>query len=357
MSNELNLEEDFILSPENEITDISFDFEGAHMALCHKTQGFSANNKPHPMLIKANDIDLTDPDAIQQAELIKQGDAEVMIETDMVTFLTRWMDMFFADAVALANLLGFEEEETQLDEFIEERMEGVTILQSASVGSIQMIAPISEVKKLKAFIDSNEKLKDSFSEGNPEMKKEEEISKKSSPQQPSEETKTNQGQIMADKKTDQEKDLDKATALAEVEAKTKAEAQEKEKAQAQADLETRIATLEKAASDAEAENKVLAGKVDIFEKANQERLEKAFISKVTTYSFITEEEREEFAKTLLEVDNEAVIVALDKAQAAIVALGKPQGVDGGVLNLRSGAGSNRVKEMIMKEHGLTDVSK
>lgn len=345
MSNELSSEEDFILSPENEITDISFDFEGAHMALCHKTQGFSANNKPKPMLIKAEDTDLTDPDAIQQAELIKQGDAEVMIETDMVTFLTRWMDMFFADAVALANLLGFEEEESHLDEFIEERMEGVTILKSASEGSIQMIAPVSEVKKLQAFMDSNPVLKDSFSEGDPGMKKDEEITKKSL-SQPSEKTKTNQGQIMADKKTDQEK-LDKAKAEADVEAK----------AQAQADLETRIATLEKAASDAEAENKVLAGKVDNFEKANQERLEKAFISKVTTYSFITEEEREEFAKTLLKVDNEAVIVALDKAQAAIVALGKPQGVDNGVLNLNSGSGSNRVKEMIMKEHGLTDVSK
>ena len=338
----------FDLDPEKEITDITFDFEGAHMALCHKTQGFSANNKPMPMLIKSDDSFGLDEEAMAAIDLIKDGlEIKVEIETDMMTFLERWMSMSEEEATQAVLMMGIEvEEEVPLTST------SVPLLRSASMGIIPNQAFPSDIQKLQTVMDQFHTFKDSFSEGDPGMKKETTKASK-----PSEKTKTNQGQIMADKKTDQEKELDKAKAQAELEAKAKDQAELEAKAKAQDDFEARIATLEKAASDAEAENKVLAGKVDIFEKANQERLEKAFISKVTTYSFITEEEREEFAKTLLEVDNEAVIVALDKAQAAIVALGKPQGVDGGVLNLKAGAGSNRVKDMIMKEHGLTDVSK
>ena len=238
----------FDLNPENEITDITFDFEGAHMALCHKTQGFSANNKPQPILIKAEDETITD-----------------------------------------------------------------------------------EAKEHLAFIKAgNLPAKDSFSEGDPEMKEDEDLNKRSS-STPSENTNTNQGDLMADT---QEKDLEK-----------------------QAELETRLATMEKAIADSEAEKKELASKVESFEKANQERLEKAFIAKVATYSFITEEEREDFAKALIEVDNEAVVIALDKAQAAIKALTKTQGVDGDDANLSTTTKSNRVKDMVMKQHGLTDVSK
>lgn len=244
-------EQTLSLDPENEITDITFDFEGAHMALCHKTQGYSANNKPQPMLIKAEDEKITD-EAKDSLALIKSGEMP--------------------------------------------------------------------------------DVKDSFSEGDPEMKKEETNSK--SPLKPSEKTKTNQGDLMADQKPDQEKDLEKA-----------------------AELEARLVAMEKAAAQAESDKKELTAKVESFEKANQERLEKAFVAKVETYSFITEEERIDFAKALIEVDSELVVLALDKAQAAIIALTKTQGVDGGELNLSKSSKTNRVKEMVMKQHGLTDVSK
>ncbi len=235
------------LNPENEITEITFDFEGSHLALCHKTQGFSANNKPQPMLIKADDEQITD-EAILHLSFIKSG---------------------------------------KMPE------------------------------------------KDSFSEGDPEMKKEtQEVST------PSEKTKTNQGELMSDKTTDQEKALDEAKLL-----------------------EDRLATMEKAVADAEAKEKELTAKVESFEKANQERLEKAFIAKVETYSYITEEEREDFAKALIDVDSELIVLALDKAQAAIKALTETQGVDGDEINLSKSTKTNRVKEMVMKQHGLTDVSK
>ncbi|MCP3921275.1 MAG: hypothetical protein GY714_01690 [Desulfobacterales bacterium] len=235
------------LNPENEITEITFNFKGSHLALCHKTQGFSANNKPQPILIKADDAKITD-EAKETLAIIKSG---------------------------------------KLPE------------------------------------------KDSFSEGDPEMKS---VGTESTT--PSEKTKTNQGELMSDKTTDQEKALEKAK-----------------------ELEERLAAMEKAVADSEAEKEQLTAKVESFEKANQERLEKAFIAKVETYSYITEEEREDFAKALIEVDSELIVLALDKAQAAITALTETQGVDGGEINLSKSTKSNRVKEMVMKQHGLTDVSK
>lgn len=324
---ELN-ELDSELDPEKEISEITFNFSGAHMAICHKSQGFSANNKPMPLLIKADEPFPIDEDALFKVEQIKLEKADVRIETDMVTFLRKWMGMFFDDASALAQLLGFEDEtETVMDEFVEEIMEGITILRSASEGHIPRTAMHKDITKLQAFIDSNEKLTDSFSEGNPGMKTEPtQVSK------PSEKTKTNQkDELMATAKTDQEK-LEKANS----------------------DLEARLAKLEKQATDAEAENKVLNSKVEDFEKAQHVRLEKAFEAKVQTYSFITEEEREAFAKTLLEVDSEAVIVALDKAQAAIVALGESQGSQSGELNLKLGGKSDGVKNIILKQFPQAD---
>ena len=64
------------LNPENEITEITFDFSGSHMALTHKSQGFSANNKPNPILIKSSEEELT-KEALEALEKIIEKVDEV----------------------------------------------------------------------------------------------------------------------------------------------------------------------------------------------------------------------------------------------------------------------------------------
>lgn len=59
------------LDPLKEILSLSFDHEGAHMAMCHKAQGFGANGRPEALIIKS-DAEITD-EVLADAELIKSG--------------------------------------------------------------------------------------------------------------------------------------------------------------------------------------------------------------------------------------------------------------------------------------------
>ena len=236
------------LNPENEILEITFDHEGAHIALCHKAQGFGANGRPEALLIKSDEVVITD---------------EMQGELDLI----------------------------------------------------------------KSGVLPDEADKDSLSEGNPDMK--DDLKKGQQPSENKLDDKT--GDLMAG--TDQEK-LEKA----------------------QADLDAvllRVEEMEKAATAsaaaAEAKEAELTSRIETFEKADNQRVEAAFNAKVETYSFVTPEDKAEFAKTLIELDSVEVVTMLDKAQAAINALDEPQGSDdaqGVELTKSSG-----LKDMLIAEYG------
>lgn len=276
------------LDPDKEITCVSFEHEGAHLAICHKSQGFSANGKPDALLLKG-DAEPTE-EAKQLAEIIKAGEAEVRIETDMVTFLRKWYGMWYDDAETLAMILGYnkeevEEEQQEYKDYLAGKVEGITLLKAGD--SIPLKAKASEIQALQDFIKSNEALlKSSFSEGDSEVKKDgashippQNINKQNGDNQVSTEVMT----------------IEKAN-----------------------EMLARMEALEKANIEKDA-------KLAAFEKANQERIEKAFNKKVEGYSFITEEERPEVVKTLMSLDNKLVLDILDKAQAAVAAVTKVQG--------------------------------
>jgi len=276
------------LDENKEITNVTFEYEGSHLALCHKSQGYGANGRPEALLIKGESPDMT-KEAKDLSELVKAGDNEVSITTDMVTFLTRWMGMYWSDAKALAKLFGYDnEEEEEYLSYIDEKIEGVSLLKADKVPEL---AKASELKALQDFIKSNEALfKDSFSEGNSEVKEEDEIQKA---HQINPQTKPNG------------------------DAKVPTEAITLEKAN---ELQARLEVLEKA-------NKEKEDRIAAFEKAAQERLEKAYNKKVEGYSFVTEEERPEVVKALMAIDNKQIMELLDKAQSAVTAITIPQGSD------------------------------
>lgn len=309
------------LNPDTEITGVSFGFEGAHLALTHKSQGFSANNRPEPLIIKGDSHEIT-KEAKVALDDIEKADAEIRIETTLFEFLMKWMNMYWSEADMLSRVLGYTGDGYDADEYIEEKMSGITLLKDAANNHVPFKAKRKDINKLKEFIEVNGNLeKDSLSEGNSDMKTE--VDKAS---QPSENKQTSEGDIMAIE--DQDK-LDKA----------------------QSDIlamQEKLAAFEKAADEAKVEKEALASKVEAFEKANQERVEKAFEAKVQTYSFITEEERAEFTKSLIECTDVTIVKALDKAQAAINALGAAQGVDSETDD--SVEKSNGVMDLIMKQY-------
>jgi hypothetical protein len=309
------------LNPDTEITNVSFGFKGAHLALTHESQGFSANNKPDPLIIKSDSHQIT-KEAREALEEITKAEAEIRIETTMFDFLMKWMNMYWSDADMLSRLLGYVGDGYEgVDEYLEGKMEGLTLLKDASNNHVPFKAKRKDLKKLRDFMEVHDLSKSSLSEGNSDMKAE--VDKASKPSETKTET---QGDLMST--TDQEK-LDKAQSDI-VEMKAKLEA------------------FEKAANEAKTEKDALASKVEAFEKANQERVNKAFETKVQTYSFITEDERPEFVKALIACTDIKIVEALDKAQAAINALGTAKGVDTEDQEL---AKENGVMALIMKEYG------
>lgn len=306
-----------MLPEDKEITEVSFGFEGAHLALCHKTQGYSANKKPEPLLIKSDTHQITD-EALETLEKIN-GDKEIKIETSIFEFLRKWMGMYWDDADALSRILGYSGDGYEPTEYLENKIEGITLLK---VKELPEVAKAADIEKLKNFIEQNDGLFDEVSsEGDSGEKNDLEKD-----HNPSEDNVNNQGDLMTTP-VDQEK-LEKALS----------------------DMQAQLADLEKANEEAKAENEALAAKVEKAEQAEAARIEKAFINKVQTYSFIVEDEREEFAKTLIAVNNKDIVAALDKAQAAITAMGEEvQGADSD--DLEKAVESNGVMDLIVAEFG------
>lgn len=296
------------LKTENEITEVTFDFEGAHLALCHKTQGFSANNKPMPLLVKSEEFDLSEDAkvAIKQAvEKVMGNQNEVQVTTSLFDFLRKWYNLYWEDADSLSRILGYSGDGYEASEYIEESIGGVKLLKSKEIPDLAKASDedvLALAEFMKSHLDKFEDFeKDLHSEGNSDVKTD--LDK--TDQKPSEDKlKQTQGELMS---TDVEK-LEKA----------------------QADIDAMIAKMaefEKAAVEAKAEKEAMQSKVEDFEKAERTRVQNAFNRKVETYSFVTPEDKEDFAKTLIDLDSEAVVAVLDKAQAAINALDTPQGSD------------------------------
>lgn len=110
------------------------------IALCHKLQGYGANNRPVSLLMKSE----LSPD--QLTEDVIKALRQVTLEISFEEYLRRFFDMWSSDAETLAFLLGFKTEweeyleqcePEQLDDyrkFMEERLSYITLLKAANEG-------------------------------------------------------------------------------------------------------------------------------------------------------------------------------------------------------------------------------
>lgn len=110
------------------------------IALCHKLQGYGANNRPVSLLMKSE----LSPDQLTK-DVIKAL-RQVTLEISFEEYLRRFFDMWSSDAETLAFLLGFKTEweeyleqcePEQLDDyrkFMEERLSYITLLKAANEG-------------------------------------------------------------------------------------------------------------------------------------------------------------------------------------------------------------------------------
>ena len=104
------------------LSEISFDHEGAHLALCSKSQG-AANNWNKALIMKGHNFS---PEFIQKMQ-------SVQVTMQLPDFLQKFFGLWYEDAEILARLMGYvpeEKEDWDYDDYIEERLSAFTILKS-----------------------------------------------------------------------------------------------------------------------------------------------------------------------------------------------------------------------------------
>lgn len=133
------------------------------IALCHESQGYSANLRPVSLLMKS---DLA-PEQITK-DVVKAL-RQVTVEMSFEEFLRRFFDMWSSDAELLAKLLGFETEleneaaENPDDEWLQrwnddnqewlsEKMESISIAKAAQAGEeLDLVKQYELIKLQQAF--------------------------------------------------------------------------------------------------------------------------------------------------------------------------------------------------------------
>lgn len=132
------------------LSDIDFNTEGAHVAITHKGQGFSANGKPKALIMKARSTEF-----IQKVQ-------QIQVTMELPEFLRRFYDMYWTDSESLARLLGYIPPETEDDQYdwkaeeeayLAKQIEGYVIVKSlkGSKDIAKSIAELSEDSLLKVL--------------------------------------------------------------------------------------------------------------------------------------------------------------------------------------------------------------
>lgn len=111
------------------LSDISFEQEGAHVALTSKSQGGPANDKPFALVMKSN----------FSKEFVEKMQ-QVQVTMELPEFLRKFFSVYYEDAEVLARMMGYvkpEEEEDVSDSYedyyekrIQERLASFTVLKS-----------------------------------------------------------------------------------------------------------------------------------------------------------------------------------------------------------------------------------
>lgn len=266
------------------------------IALCHESQGFSANLRPVSLLMKS---DLA-PEQITK-DVVKAL-RQVTVDMSFEEFLRRFFDMWSSDAELLTKLLGFETElenaaaENPDDEWLQRwnddnqewlssKMESISIAKSAQAGE-----ELDLVKQYELI-----KLQQQFEKGVAEHG------------------------VTFDTKDTQETGVVKATGDAPVPVENPNENKETSVS------ETTTVDVQKSPEfldllkQLEAANAKAAAADEII-KANVEVAKAAAVTKATGLSFVDEGAREAVADFIIKAENAPIVALLEKAQAKIAEL-------------------------------------
>ena len=129
------------------LSDISFQHEGAHVALVSKEQGGPANLHDYALVLKANKFSEEFVEKMQQ----------VRVTMELPDFLQKFFGMWSEDAKVLATMMGYvepadtqqmenEEAQAEVEDWIKSRMEAFEVLKTAHE-SDNLAAVLSELSE------------------------------------------------------------------------------------------------------------------------------------------------------------------------------------------------------------------
>lgn len=108
------------------LSEISFEKEGAHVALVSKDQGGPANGHDYSLVLKANKFS---PEFVEKMQ-------QVRVTMELPDFLRKFFNLYWDDAEVLASMMGYvhetgEDEEYDPNEWIKSRLEAFEVLKAA----------------------------------------------------------------------------------------------------------------------------------------------------------------------------------------------------------------------------------
>jgi hypothetical protein len=139
------------------LSDISFEKEGAHVALTAKSQGGPANNHDYALVLKANKF----------SEEFVQKMQQIRVTMELPDFLRKFFGMYYEDSKILAAMLGYVEPEqpdnTSYEDYIQSQLQAFEVLKSANE-SESLAAVLSELDETEylAMLTDQELIEKAF---------------------------------------------------------------------------------------------------------------------------------------------------------------------------------------------------
>lgn len=144
------------------LSDISFEKEGAHVALTSKSQGGPANTHDYALVLKSNKF----------SEEFVQKMQQVRVTMELPDFLRKFFGMYGDDVEILARMMGYEKPESEesepmesYEDYIQSKMEAFEILKSAHEADslADVLSTLDETEYL-AMLNDQERVEKAFEE-------------------------------------------------------------------------------------------------------------------------------------------------------------------------------------------------
>jgi len=144
------------------LSDISFEKEGAHVALTSKQQGGPANTHDYALVLKSNKF----------SEEFVQKMQQVRVTMELPDFLRRFFSLYGDDVEVLARMMGYEKPESEeyevmesYEDYIQSKMEAFEILKSAHEADslADVLSTLDETEYL-AMLNDQEQIEKAFAQ-------------------------------------------------------------------------------------------------------------------------------------------------------------------------------------------------